>query len=66
MNDENGRSARLRHIATGAVAALAAVGAIAGAGALAATQHARPHRHHATRHTTPVNGKGGTRPGEGN
>ena len=45
MNDQPARYARLRHTATGALAALAAVGAIAGATALAANQHARPrHR----------------------
>jgi hypothetical protein len=43
-NDQNGRYARLRDTATGAVAALAAVGAIAGTAALAAKPHTRSHR----------------------
>jgi hypothetical protein len=45
VNDQNNRYARLRHTATGAVAALAAVGAIAGTAALAAKPHANTHRH---------------------
>lgn len=42
MNDQDGSYARLRHTATGA---LAAVGAIAGTAALAANSRPRPHRH---------------------
>ncbi len=45
MNDQDARYARLRHTATGALAALAAVGAIAGTVALAATPHAKTHGH---------------------
>jgi hypothetical protein len=45
VNDQNGSYARLRHTATGALAALAAVGAIAGTAALAANSTPRPHRH---------------------
>jgi hypothetical protein len=45
VNDQNGRHARLRDTATGALAALAAVGAIAGAAALAAKPHAKTHGH---------------------
>lgn len=45
MNDHNARYARLRHTATGALAALAAVGAIAGAVALAAKPRANTHGH---------------------
>ena len=45
MNDQNGRSARLRYTATGALAALAAVGAIAGTAALAAKPSAKAHGH---------------------
>ena len=41
MNDQNGRYARLRHTAIGALAALAAVGAIAGTAALAANPGAK-------------------------
>lgn len=41
MNDQNGRHARLRHTATGALAALAAVGAIIATTALAANGHPR-------------------------
>ena len=44
MNDHDGRYARLRYTAAGALAALAVVGAIAGAAALAASPHARPDR----------------------
>ena len=42
MNDQSGRHARIRHTATGALAALAVVGAIAGATALAAKPGANP------------------------
>jgi hypothetical protein len=45
VNDQNGRRARLRYTATGALAALAAVGAIAGAAALAANPSAKTHGH---------------------
>jgi len=45
MNDQDARYARLRHTATGALAALAAVGAIAGTVALAATTHAKTQGH---------------------
>ncbi len=45
MSDQDGRYARLRYTATGALAALAAVGAIAGAVALAANPHAKTHGH---------------------
>jgi hypothetical protein len=45
VNDHNGRYVRLRHTATGALAALAAVGAIAGTAALAANPHAKANRH---------------------
>jgi hypothetical protein len=41
VNDQNGRHARLRHTAIGALAALAAVGAIAGTAALAANPGAK-------------------------
>lgn len=44
MNDQDARSARIRHTATGALAALAAVGAIAGTAALAARPGAKTHR----------------------
>jgi len=40
VTDQNGRSARLRYTATGALAALAVAGAIAGTAALAAKPHA--------------------------
>ena len=43
MNDQIGRSARLRYTATGAVAALIAAGAIAGPSVLAATPQAKAH-----------------------
>ena len=43
MQDQDRRYARVRHTATGALAALAAVGAIAGTVALAATPRAKPH-----------------------
>ena len=43
MNEQNDRSARIRHTATGALAALAAVGAIAGTAALAARPPAKPY-----------------------
>ena len=43
MDDQNGRRARLRYTATGALAALAAVGAIAGTVALAANPPAKTH-----------------------
>jgi hypothetical protein len=56
VSDQNARYARLRHTATGALAALAAVGAIVGTAALAATPHARPHRHATHRHATVANG----------
>ena len=45
MNDQNGRYARLRYTATGALAALAVVGAIAGTAALAAKPPAKAHAH---------------------
>jgi hypothetical protein len=45
VNDQNGRYARVRYTATGALAALAAVGVIAGTGALAANPHAKTHGH---------------------
>jgi uncharacterized membrane protein YebE (DUF533 family) len=45
VNDQNGRYARVRYTATGALAALAAVGVIAGTGALAANPGAKAHRH---------------------
>jgi len=45
VNDQNQRYARIRHTATGAVAALAVVGAIAGTAALAARPRADAHRH---------------------
>jgi hypothetical protein len=45
VNDQNGRYARVRYTATGAVAALAVAGAIAGGAALAANTHANTHRH---------------------
>jgi hypothetical protein len=64
VNDQNGRYARLRHTATGALAALAAVGAIAGTAALAAKPRANTHRHAAVANgsttktpTSPVPGK---------
>jgi hypothetical protein len=47
VNDQNGRSTRLRHTATGALAALAAAGAIAGTAALAAKPHHTTDRYHA-------------------
>ncbi len=43
MNDQSGRSARLRNFAAGALAALAVVGAIAGTAALARQSHAKTH-----------------------
>jgi hypothetical protein len=45
VNDQNGRYARLRYTATGALAALAAAGAIAGTVALAANPGAKAHGH---------------------
>lgn len=64
MNDQNTRSTRLRHTATGALAALAAVGAIAGTAALAAKPHANPRGNAAATNspttktpTFPVSGK---------
>jgi hypothetical protein len=45
VNDLNGRYARLRYTATGALAALAAVGAIAGTVALAASPRAKRLSH---------------------
>jgi len=48
VNDQHGRSARLRYTATGALAALAVVGAIAGTAALAAKPSAKT-AHHAAR-----------------
>ena len=45
MNDQNGRYARLRYTATGALAALAVVGAIAGTAAVAAKPRAKTHGH---------------------
>jgi hypothetical protein len=56
VNDQNGRYARLRQTATGAVAALASVGAVAGTTALATNSHARPHRHAIHRHATAADG----------
>jgi hypothetical protein len=50
VNDQHGRSARLRDTATGALAALAIVGAIAGTAALAANPHAKTHGHAALVH----------------
>jgi hypothetical protein len=43
VNNQNGRHARLRNTATGALAALVAVGAIAGTAALAAQPPAKKH-----------------------
>jgi hypothetical protein len=43
MNDHNGRYARLRYTAMGALAALAATGAVLGATALAAKRHPETH-----------------------
>ena len=43
MNEQNGRSVRLRYAATGALAAFAVVGVIAGTSALAAKPPAKPH-----------------------
>jgi hypothetical protein len=45
VNDQNGRYARLRYTATGALAALAAVGAIAGTVALAASPRTKRPSH---------------------
>ena len=45
MSDQNRRYARIRHTATGALAALAVVGAIAGTAALAAKPRASAHGH---------------------
>jgi hypothetical protein len=45
VNDQNAKYARLRHTATGALAALAAVGAIAGTAALAAQPGAKKQSH---------------------
>jgi hypothetical protein len=45
VNDQNGRSARLRYTATGALAALVVAGAIAGTAALAAKPSAKAHGH---------------------
>jgi len=45
MNEQNGRFARIRYTATGAVAALAVAGAIAGTAALAARPHAKSRGH---------------------
>jgi hypothetical protein len=45
VNEHDGRYARLRYTATGALAALAAVGAIAGTVALAAKPSAKAPRH---------------------
>jgi hypothetical protein len=61
LNDRNGRHARLRYTATGAIAALAAVGVIAGTGALAANPRANAHGHAAmannsTKAPQPANG----------
>jgi hypothetical protein len=56
MNDQNGSYRRLRHTATGALAALAAVGAIAGTGALAANPHAKTHGHAAAANGSTTNG----------
>jgi Spy/CpxP family protein refolding chaperone len=61
VNDQNGRYARLRRTAMGALAALLATGAIAAASALAANGHARPH-HRSHHNAALVSGKGGTRP----
>jgi hypothetical protein len=44
VNDQDPRSTRIRHTATGALAALAVVGAIAGTAALAAKPGAKTHR----------------------
>jgi hypothetical protein len=57
VNEQSNRYARLRHTATGALAALAAVGAIAGAVALAARPHA---------HATATNGSTTKTPAPGN
>jgi hypothetical protein len=68
MNDQNGRYARLRDTATGALAALAVVGAIAGTAALAAKPRANTHGHAAMANgsttktpTSPLPGKTHTR-----
>jgi hypothetical protein len=45
VHDQNDRYARLRHIATGALATLAVVGVIAGTGALAANPAVKTHGH---------------------
>jgi hypothetical protein len=45
VNDQTPRFARIRHTATGAIAALVVVGAIAGGAALAAKPDAKAHRH---------------------
>jgi hypothetical protein len=67
MNDQNGRHARIRYTATGALAALAAIGAIAGASALGAKPHKRSHAHATAANnsttktpTSPVPGKSHT------
>ena len=64
MNDKNGRYARLRDTATGALAAVAVVGAIAGTAALAAKPRANTRGHAAMANgtttktpTSPVPGK---------
>jgi hypothetical protein len=56
VKDQKRRYARIRHTATGALAALVAVGAIAGTTALAAKSHARPHHHARHHHATVANG----------
>jgi hypothetical protein len=64
MSHQNGRYARLRDTATGALAVLAVVGAIAGTAALAARPHTNTHGHAAMANgsttktpTSPVPGK---------
>lgn len=54
MNDQTPRHARIRHTATGAIAALVVVGAIAGGAALAAKPHAKPHTHAVSADGTPT------------
>jgi uncharacterized membrane protein YebE (DUF533 family) len=58
VNDQNGRFARLRHTAIGALTALAAVGAIAGTAALAAKPRANPQGHPAAAKTAATTAPG--------
>jgi hypothetical protein len=58
LNESNGRYARLRYTATGAIAALAAAGAIAGAVALAASPQPKARGHAAVATGEPTKSAG--------